>query len=106
MLLLRGAREPVRSVQFSPDGRGLAAPCAGGVQLWSGLAAGARPTSVLAYRDVVSARFTPGGGMLLVVAGIERPGLALHDLSTGEAVAVPSTAHAFFRFCEQMPDGR
>jgi hypothetical protein len=65
MIVLQGAQERVRALQFSADGRGLAAPCRAGVQVWAGLAGGP-PTAFLAHPHVASVRFTPDGQGLLL----------------------------------------
>jgi WD40 repeat protein len=104
MLFLRGARERVEALQFSPDGRALVAPCEGGVQVWGDLAAPGRPTAVLAHKHVRSARFTPEGRKLLIA--LWSAGLALHDLSTGVAEVAPPTPRGKLSSCELTPDSR
>src|SRR5947209_19390014 len=87
MIVLQGARERVEALQFSPDGRALAAPCSTGVQLWHDVTSGDRPATTLDYPYVGSVRFTPDGSKLLLDASPAR--VTLHDLATGQAVEVP-----------------
>ena len=106
MIVLQAAREPVQHLLFSPDGRTLAAPCEAGVQLWSGLGDGVRPTAVLGHPRVGSVHFT-SDGRKLVLGG---PRLVVHDLPTEEAAEVPlelpSPYHSRAALCDLSPDGR
>jgi WD40 repeat protein len=106
MIVLRGARERVKVIEFSPDGRTLAAPFSGGVQLWNDLTDGGRPAVVLDYEDVRSARFTPDGRKLLLSGG-GRGRVVLHDLPAGEPVEVtPESSDPATGEADLTPDGR
>jgi WD40 repeat protein len=85
MLVLQGAREKVESLQFSPDGRTLVAPCKGAVQVWHDTTGGP-PTGILPDQLVESIRFSPDGKKLIVTM---RGRLLVHELATGEAEGVP-----------------
>jgi WD40 repeat protein len=104
MIVLQGARERVEVLQFSPDGRALAAPCPAGVQLWSELAAGRSPTAVLPHAYIGSVRFTPDGSKLLLDGFPARS--VVHELPTGKAVEIPLQLRGGGGSCELSPDGR
>jgi WD40 repeat protein len=104
MIVLQGARERVDVLEFSPDGRGLAAPCCNGVQLWSDLTKGGSPAMVLPHPYVRSVRFTPDGQKLLL-DGFPA-WLVVHDLRTGKAPSVPLQLQGGGGSCELSPDGR
>ena len=101
MLVLQGAKEQVEVLQFSPDGRTLVAPHAGGVQVWSDLANGAPPTAVLANAYVGWVRFTPDSQKVL----LDGAPVAVYDLRTGEAAEVPLRLGSWGA-CDLTPDGR
>jgi WD40 repeat protein len=102
MIVLQGARKPVETVGFSPDGRGLVSLCAGIVQVWADITA-SRPPIDACRCFARSARFTPDGRKLLL--GVGAVDLALHDFATGELAEVAS-AFLIPAFCELTPDGR
>jgi WD40 repeat protein len=106
MIVLQGARKQVDVLKFSPDGRVLVASCPVGVQIWSGLSQGGRPTAVLEHHRVQSVSFTPDGRKLLLGG----PRLVVHDLLSAEAAEVPlelpSPYHSRTAMCELSPDGR
>jgi WD40 repeat protein len=102
MIVLQGARERVDSLLFSPDGRTLAAPCSGGVQIWKGLTA-VHPASVLNHRRMWSVKFSPDGVKLLLFGG---SGMVVLDLPTGKAAEVWVRWPGHLGFCDVSPDGR
>jgi hypothetical protein len=104
MIVLRGEREPVNVLQFSPDGRTLVAPCLDGVQVWHNLLPGGSPSTTLYYPYVSLVRFTPDGLKLLLDASPGR--LVVHDLATGKAVEVPPEYVKAGGSCDLTPDGR
>lgn len=104
MIVLQGARERVDFLQFTPDGRTLVAPCSAGVQVWQNFTSGSRPTTILNYPYVWFVRFTPDGLKVLLDAS---PGkVIVHDLSTGQAVAIPLELVDAGGSCDLTPDGR
>jgi WD40 repeat protein len=105
MIVLRGAREGVKVIAFSPDGRTLAVVCSGKVQLWDGLTAGRPPSAVLGHRDIWSVRFLPDGRELLLGGSGGR--LLIQDLLTGEATEVFLEGYLPRGvYCDLTPDGR
>jgi WD40 repeat protein len=103
MLVLQGARKEVAVLQFSPDGRTLAAPCSGGVQLWSDLPRGASTPTVLPSPSLQLVRFTPDGRKVLLDGMFART--FLHDLQTGKAVKVAPQLLGGGPGCDLTPDG-
>jgi WD40 repeat protein len=106
MFVLQGAKEKVESLQFSPDGRTLAAPCADGVQLWHDPAGGPPETRIL-YPAVRAVRFTPDGRKLLLARLSDA---SLHDLPSGQTAAVSlpvvPESNLWEAACDLTPDGR
>jgi WD40 repeat protein len=78
VIVLKGHKDRVERVAFSPDGAALFAPTWQGVQVWRPFLAGGAPTSLPA-RHIHSLHFTPDG------KGLYASGYALHyaDLTTG-----------------------
>jgi WD40 repeat protein len=101
MIVLHGAREKIRWLRFSPDGRSLVAPCPLGVQLWH-LPGGGPPTTIRGFPGVTSARFTPDGAKLLLCGRLA----AVVDVSSRELTQVPLELPDRPVDCELSPDGR
>src|SRR5262245_58561662 len=100
MIVLQGARACVEVLQFSPDGRGLAAPLEGVLQVWEDITAGGAPVC-FPHAWVRQARFTPDG-LTLLLGG---QGAAVIDLLTREStpIVLERQMPAFF---DLTPDGR
>jgi WD40 repeat protein len=101
MIILQAAQEKIRALQFSPDGRALAAPCSKVVQLWHH-PFGGPPASVLEHQGVAAIRFTPDGRRLLFCG----PPVGIADLSSRKVTAVPLGPEARHTCCDLSPDGR
>lgn len=89
MITLQGQRERVEVLEFSPDSRGLAAPCSNVVQLWDEVTSKASRSTV--SRPWVSRlRFLPSGRKLIMGGSAGRlTGLHLFDRDTNETYGVP-----------------
>ncbi len=70
MMILRGAKERLDAVTFSPDGRAIAAASWQQVQLWKEWASTFEPTTALAKQYVSAIRYHPAGEKLLVSGGL------------------------------------
>jgi WD40 repeat protein len=104
MIVLQGApRGRVDVLQFSPDGRLMAAPRGGRVLLWADPTIPGPPTTTLDIHSVWMARFTPDGRKLvLAVSGSD---VCVHDLATGELILFPRVLPDRGGF-DLSPDGR
>jgi WD40 repeat protein len=92
VIVLKGRREVLERVAFSPDGAAVAAPTWNGLQIWRPIVAGAEP-AVLPVKQPGELHFTPDGNGLFV-AGRR---LNFVNLATG-AVAAPVGDRSVSRF--------
>jgi WD40 repeat protein len=104
MMILQGARERVEVLQFSPDGRSLAAPCLRGVQLWHDFAPGSRPATTFGHPHINLVRFTPDGSKLLLDAS--PAWVAVYNFATRKPVYVPLELAGGGGSCDLTPDGQ
>jgi WD40 repeat protein len=104
MIVLQGTRESVDVLQFSSDGRGLAAPYSGGVQLWSDLTDGSAPTVTMPFLYGGSIYLTAEGQMLWLDESLTW--VFVHDLATATAIKVPVGLLGRGAACDLTPDGR
>jgi WD40 repeat protein len=104
MIILQGASERVEALTFSLDGRLLAAPSQGAVQLWDIAAAGGRPARYLDAPATTAVEFTPAGRRLLAIRG----GAArFYDFDQQQEVEIPlEGSGSWVQFGSLTPDGQ
>jgi WD40 repeat protein len=101
MLILQGEGELVESLEFSPDGRGLASVLERSVQFWADVTAG-KPREVLPKRGYwQSVRFMPDGRALL----LEGYPVGVLDLATKQVTPIALELERGASF-DLSPDGR
>jgi WD40 repeat protein len=110
VLILRSGRVRIEMLAFAPDGRGLASVSQHvGLNVWDRLTPNAGPSRTLPYNSARSLRYTPDGNTLVLVGYSPlHPGnelIFLHDLLTGEAVALPLEGGRVHSSCDITPDG-
>jgi WD40 repeat protein len=99
MIFLQGARQLIDHLQFSPDGRALAAPCASGLQLWTDPPCASPKPQFIRSSKLTSVLFIPGGSQVLLESA--RPRIV--ELATGKkAIRFPARS----RYFALSPDGR
>jgi WD40 repeat protein len=96
MIVLQGDAERIDHLQFSPNGRTLAAPCSRGLQVWHDLSPAPK---IIGSPPIGPFLFTPDGGRVLV--GGTRA--VVLDLATGKVLCnLPTGSQSF----TSSPDGQ
>src|SRR5207248_11575952 len=99
MLVLKGRRRGGDLLAFAPGGRALAARSETGLQLWSDLSAGAKPTIFRDLDSVGYMRFSPDGARLY----LDGWSCGVLDLATREFTRFPEEDG--YRFLALTHDG-
>jgi len=100
VIVLRGPRGPVRSLEFSPDGRALVAYPEFDVTFWPALAPGGWPKVLQQF--AYSPRFTPDGRRLFWLVDKD---LCVYEIAT-EALRHVRIGRKLGPFFDFSPDGR